>query len=571
MLFCGIILAVSGLPSMNTTVSNNSSTTTSDTVDYAVQDLDHLGLVAGMVDELKIVETIDSLIIQDHNQRYISVGLAVKAMILNGLGFVQRVLYLMPMFFMNKPLERLLGRGITADQLNDDTLGRALDAIYKYGPGKLYSQLAAKAVKILGLNCKFGHLDSTSIHTDGVHNSDEEPQEGVIHITQGYSRDHRPDLNQVVLQLITENQAGIPIRLSALSGNSSDQTSFRETISNHIEQMKVDVGLQYVIADSALYSEATLSELGEFGWITRVPETTTVAREIIQSIAGELMAEAGEKEITYRALSTTYGGVRQRWLVVYTRSAHQRALKTLRKYHIKQSNIDLKAFSTLKRMEFACEADAQSALQAFTKKLTLTMIADAQIIERPHFSKKGRPGKDKKPVLVSYHIDGQLASRIDFHQQELQRKSSFIIATNELDEQALNHEEVIDLYKKGQQKVERGFRFLKDPLFMAAGLFLKSAKRIMALMMVMTLCLLVYSAIEYRIRKALQQEKKEFPDQLGKATQRPTARWVFQFFSGIRLLVVSKTQEIVLNINEHHHTLLSLLGERYVSLYENSA
>jgi hypothetical protein len=37
------------------------------------------------------------------------------------------------------------------------------------------------------------------------------------------------------------------------------------------------------------------------------------------------------------------------------------------------------------------------------------------------------------------------------------------------------------------------------------------------------------------------------------------------------LLVVSKTQEIVLNINEHHHTLLSLLGERYVSLYENSA
>ena len=45
----------------------------------------------------------------------------------------------MPMFFLKKPLERLLGHGITAEQLNDDTLGRALDAIYKYGPGQLYS------------------------------------------------------------------------------------------------------------------------------------------------------------------------------------------------------------------------------------------------------------------------------------------------------------------------------------------------------------------------------------------------------------------------------------------------
>jgi len=554
---------------MNTTISRD-STTTSNIANYAIQDLDHLGLVAGMVDELKIVETIDTLIVQDHDQRHVSIGLAVKAMILNGLGFIQRVLYLMPMFFMNKPLERLLGKGITAEQLNDDTLGRALDAIYKYGIGQLYSQIAAKAVNLLGLTCRFGHLDSTSFHTDGQHNSDEEPAVGVIHINKGYSRDHRPDLNQVVLQLITENQAGIPLRMATLSGNSSDQTSFRETISNHVEQMKVDVGLQYVIADSALYSESTIRELSDFGWITRVPETTTLAREIIQSVSGELMMEVGEKEMVYRALCTTYGGVHQRWLVVCSRSACQRAVKTLQKSHLKQGDIDLKAFSKLKRMEFACIADAQSALQDFTNRLTLTMVSDARIIELPHFPKKGRPGKEQLPERISYRIDGELALRIDVHQHELQRKSSFIIATNELDEQALNNEQVIDLYKKGQQRVERGFRFLKDPLFMAASLFLKSAQRIMALMMVMTLCLLVYSALEYRIRQALQQQQKTFPNQVGKTTTCPTARWVFQFFSGIRLLIVSKTHEIVLNLNEYHRDLLSLLGERYLALYENS-
>jgi hypothetical protein len=66
---------------------------------------------------------------------------------------------------------------------------------------------------------------------------------------------------------------------------------------------------------------------------------------------------------------------------------------------------------------------------------------------------------DKILPQICYHIDGELASRIDIHQQELERKSCFIVATNELDEEVLNNEQVIDLHKKGQQKVERGFRF----------------------------------------------------------------------------------------------------------------
>jgi transposase len=93
----------------------------------------------------------------------------------------------------------------------------------------------------------------------------------------------------------------------------------------------------------------------------------------------------------------------------------------------------------------------------------------------------------------------------------------------------------------------------------------------MALMMVMTLCLLVYAAIEWRIRQALQVRDQTFPDQKGQPTQRPTARWVFQFFSGIRLLLISQTQRIVLSLNEHHRALLALLGNRYVDLYADSA
>jgi len=229
---------------------------------YLSYNLDHLGLIAGMVDELGLSGLIDTVIKQDHEQRQVSLGQCVKAMILNGLGFVNSALYLMPHFFKNKPVERLLGDGVEAEHLNDDTLGRALDTIYTYGPEMLYGQLAAQAVKRLGLSCQIGPIDSTSFHVDGIFNSDHEAPERVIHITQGYSRDHRPDLNPVTLQLISEHQAGIPLWMDALSGNSSDKNSFRQTLNSHLDQLRNGVGLSLIVADSALYTAKTLQDLG---------------------------------------------------------------------------------------------------------------------------------------------------------------------------------------------------------------------------------------------------------------------------------------------------------------------
>jgi transposase len=60
--------------------------------------------------------------------------------------------------------------------------------------------------------------------------------------------------------------------------------------------------------------------------------------------------------------------------------------------------------------------------------------------------------------------------------------------------------------------MERGFRFLKDPQFLASSLYLKKPERIMALLMVMTVCSLVYAALEYRLRQALRAQQETFPD-----------------------------------------------------------
>jgi transposase len=182
----------------------------------------------------------------------VTAGQAVKAMVLNGLGFVTQQLYLVPHFFHNKPTSCLIAPAIEASHLHDDTLGRALDTLYDYGVTELYSLIAATAAVRLGLTPSFTHLDSTSFHVNGRYNSDEAPDERVIHITPGHSRDHRPDLNQVMLELIVEHQAGIPVLMKPLSGNSSDAQEFGQMIRAHIDQLHLTYGTTYLVADSAL-------------------------------------------------------------------------------------------------------------------------------------------------------------------------------------------------------------------------------------------------------------------------------------------------------------------------------
>jgi transposase len=133
-------------------------------------------------------------------------------------------------------------------------LRRALDALYEQDVTALYAQLSAQAARRLGLKGRVGHLDSTSFHVDGEYNSAEPPEARLIHITPGYSRDHRPDLNQVVLALMTEHQAGLPLWMKPLSGNGEDKAEFKQAVEAHLDQMRQAAAMDYLIAVSrALY------------------------------------------------------------------------------------------------------------------------------------------------------------------------------------------------------------------------------------------------------------------------------------------------------------------------------
>jgi transposase len=384
---------------------------------YRSQVLDHLGLVAGMFDELGIGDVVDQATHQNPELRDLTVGEAVKAMVLNGLGFINQALYLVPRFFQNKPTYRLVSPRIAPEQLNDDALGRALETLYAYGVTELYSLIAATAAERLGLAPRFGHLDSTSFHVDGRYNSDEEPEAQVVHITRGYSRDHRPDLNQVMLELMVEHQAGIPLLMKPLSGNSSDAYDFGEAVRAHMQQLQTTYGLTYLVADSALYSEATLQKLAQthIKWITRVPATVSAAQALLAQADPQRLAslKAGYR---YHEWPTSYGGVEQRWILIYSELRQAQARRTVDQQWRQQSDKETKAFKKLCRTTFVCEADARQALATFEQGLQTISLAASTVRAQPRHAQRGRPRPDARPNQVLYQIDGALASALTARQ-----------------------------------------------------------------------------------------------------------------------------------------------------------
>src|SRR5260370_521330 len=175
------------------------------TESYMNERLDHLGMVAGVCQEIGLAAWLDA---QDPgNRQQVSVGTATVAMILNGLWFSNRQLYLVPQYFANKPVEHLLGAGISADMLNDDCLGRTLDWLYAHDPTKLFAGIASQARQVFGITARQVHVATTSfsvsaacssageqVQESGTSAEGLEAQAALIAITYGYSRDHREDL-----------------------------------------------------------------------------------------------------------------------------------------------------------------------------------------------------------------------------------------------------------------------------------------------------------------------------------------------------------------------------------------
>lgn len=540
-----------------------------------IQNIDHLGIVAGIIDSIGLVEIINELIGVEIGEK-VSPGHVVKAMILNGLGFVSKPLYMFPQYFETIACEHLIGAGVKPEYLNDDKLGRVMDKLFIKGLDTIFFIIALKAAQKFGVSLSTSHLDSSSMHVHGEYNTSlpevifesqkvgnnqeleelavKSPKE--ITITYGYSRDHRPDLKQFIIEMICSGDGDIPIFLKLASGNQADSSCFGKIAVEYQKQLEVN---SLMVADSALYTESNLKMMSDLRWLCRVPLSIKAAKSLISTIPDSEFIDSTIPGYKLASKTENYAGIEQRWLVV---QSQERRESDLRKLTQKITKAESKALLELKKLSqerFACEADAIKALSKLSKQFKYHQINESKVTQVKSKTKDS-------PEEISYQISATVSDDESKINTEVLSAGRFIIATNVLESKEVSDDSMLSEYK-AQQSCERGFGFLKDPLFFADSIFLKSPERIESLGMIMGLCLLVYTLAQRQIRNALSNSKSTIKNQLGKATNRPTLRWIFQCFQCIHLVILNQ-EEHISNWNQDRDFILRLLPDDCLRYYQ---
>ncbi len=167
-------------------------------MDISTNTIEHFGIVAGIFDELGIGEIIDRALPKTRHHKA-SHSAIIKAMALNGLGFNESRLYFYSNFFIGLPTERLLGEGISPSDLNDDTLGRTLDAILHH---RCMSQslISSCAYGIMGVMMPAAGTDTKSL-TNAWRKTNEQELSNSLKIEYGFS----PALARSLVQLMHEH------------------------------------------------------------------------------------------------------------------------------------------------------------------------------------------------------------------------------------------------------------------------------------------------------------------------------------------------------------------------------
>src|SRR5205823_5469398 len=330
-----------------------------------VERLDHCGLIASVIKDLHLIERIDACLMPDE-QEALTPGQALAGMILNGLGFTTRPLSLTPQFFANKPLDLLFRDGVHAGMFNRFTRGRTLEEVYAYGCDLLLSELALAICIQEGIDQRFNHLDTTSFSLSGdyVPESDEQ----AIRITHGYSKDHRPDLKQAVLELVVTQ---------ALTGDT---------------------------------------------W-QRLNDTTR-----------------------YHRIELCHYGMAQRWLVVSSQAALERAEATVRKARQRESDAIEKQLFHLQAQRFETPEGAQAALATLAHPWAYHQVGASTLSEHNHYVGKGRPRPTTPVASIAWQIHAQVRPDQQKIAYRTQHKACFVVGTNIAASQ-LSDREVIVAYK----------------------------------------------------------------------------------------------------------------------------
>ncbi len=536
-------------------------------------ELGNLGMVAGAFDEFGLEDTINKCIGKEGSHVVADNGALVKLLVMQMLNVPYQSLSATEHFYKKLPLETLAQQKVSHKDLGRSVLSRLLDSIHEYGSEDLFLTCAAQVVKSLGIKIREAHIDSTSFHYDGQTRVEQDCR---LEMRQGYSRDHRPELNQAISLMLADGQSRIPFFARNVSGNINDNRSFNSLLNFSWDSLKKQFSeLEYLVGDSALCTTANFkdSKFQKVKLITRVPDKTQLAQQCFDLFNPEEMQKIYEND-EHSAVGRwcpdgEIGGEKVKLLLISNAALKSKKTETIRK----RANTELERLqASIKKMQTkpaACKEDAEKNFLKTIAKVKFCKVSEPVYEDIMKRAKRGRPkkGEVEEKILVGVSVTAEVTLDEDKIAEAISRECLYVLATNDV-KRKWKMIDLLSIYKR-QSVIERNWRCCKQPQFFLDAIYLKSPSRIDALLWLMSLALLVYAAMEYKLRKALAEAKKKFPLFENRSTDKPTLRCVFQYVDFLRIQILRARDGTICvsNIDPTMQQLLILMGDYWSSYY----
>lgn len=517
--------------------------------DICAQRVDCLPIFKALADELDLVGLVDRLVT---SEMHVSCGLIVLGLVLDTLSG-RSPLYRLVESFEARDTEFLLGQKVSANVFDDHTVGRVLDKLYETGSQQIYSELAMAAVKIFELDTQRLHYDTTSksLYGDYPYREKSPPPFKILH---GHSKDHRPDLKQVVVSLLCA-EGKVPLWGKLEDGNASDKTLNNELLSTVagkiVEQGLAQEAFIY-IADSAMVTKANLEAAAHQPFITRLPATYKECNRVIeQAVTADCWNDVGQIAMTkptrnrpaviYRVCESKVNlyGNNYRAVVVHSSSHDRRRQKRIERQLKEEKQSLAKSFKEKCLKQYACWTDAQAAAKAWSAQGARYHDLRNEIEAQPIY-RRGRPkkGQSREVARTEYRINIRLEEKAEAIAQMRMEAGCFVLLSN-IDSQgegSLTGENVLRIYKE-QHGIECNFAFLKDPVIVNS-IFLEKEERIEALGLILLISLMFWRLIELRLRRHVDGTGCKLTGWDNKPTDRPTTFMMTTKFKNIIILSI---------------------------------
>jgi len=524
----------------------------------------HLPLVRWVIDHIGIYQTIDRLLPKDGRME-VSDADCVTLMIDNILhGRV--ALYKMGDWLAGTDVEVVLGDGCPPGAFYDDRLAGTLDRLFHLGTDDVLSEVVAGYLRSDEAPDEYSaHTDTTTLTLYGAYDRDLEPGEPTP--TWGHSKDHRPDLKQLVYGVTLHGAVGIPLCVSTLDGNASDQAANRF----HIDQLAGLLPPQdqvTLVADCKFFDPKTIGLAldAAFHFVTLVPRSYKLREELVQltvasadgadlpELAREMGRTKSDRGRVYRGVSyhrpftihdpETDGpkDVVLCFLAVESSALAAKFEAGLDDLLAKDRKKCEREMKRLEKRTFECVDDAITAFEDAIKeprlhRLTAEVVPETKTIPRPRC---GRPrGGEDAPTCVAYRVK---VRSLDIDQEAVEHARIharfFVLATDHIERERWDDTRILEEYRQ-QHLVEghTGFRWLKGPAAVTP-MFLKTPRRIAALGLVFMLALMVRNYIQWTLRRRLAEEDETLPNMNDQPTSTPTTESAFRLFAHVAVVLV---------------------------------